>query len=84
MKHTDDDYINYDPFDGDDSDLKCRTVTVRKSRKEHTCWGLDGNQDHSIKKGERYRYERALIDGDFWGEFKLCLNCMDKFIAGDY
>jgi hypothetical protein len=84
MKHTDDDYINYDPFVGDEADIKCRTVTVKKARKEHVCWGLDGNMDHKIAPGEKYRHERALIDGDFWGEFKLCLNCMDKFIAGDY
>lgn len=80
---TDDDYINYDPFDGDESDLQCRTVSIRKAKKEHTCYGLNGKQDHKISAGERYRYERALVDGDFWGEFKMCLNCMDKYIAGD-
>lgn len=84
MKHTDDDYINYDPFEGEEADIKCRTVTVKKARKEHVCWGLDGSMDHKIVPGEKYRHERALIDGDFWGEFKLCLNCMDKFMAGDY
>lgn len=84
MTNTNQDYINYDPFQGDESELTCRSVVIRKANKEHTCYGLTGKQDHTIKPGERYRYEKARIDGSFWGEFRICLGCMDKFIADDY
>lgn len=84
MKNSEQDYIDYDPFPSDESDITCRTVSVKKARKEHVCWGLDGGMDHKILPGDKYRHERALIDGDFWGEFKMCLPCMDKFITGDF
>ena len=78
------DYTNTDPFFGEESDLTCRTVSIRKARKEHVCYGLAGKQDHAIKPGERYRHERARVDGRFWGEYRICLNCMNTFIAGKY
>jgi len=81
---TDAEYINTDPFFGDEGDLTCRTVAIRTARKPHLCMTLSGKQDHSIQPGERYRYERALVDGDYWGEYKLCLRCMDDFISGKY
>lgn len=80
---TDHDYIQTDPFFPDESDIKCRRVELRKARKEHLCWGLTGQMDHAIKVGERHRYERAFVDGEF-GEFRMCFSCMDKFISGDY
>lgn len=83
MKHTDSEYLNYDPFLGDEAELACRTVGIRTARKEHACFGLSGKQDHTINPGERYRHERALVDGSFWGEYRICLTCMDKFIAGE-
>jgi hypothetical protein len=83
-KHTESDYLKADPFGGDESDIKCRTVTIKRARKEHTCYGLEGKQDHAIKKGDHYRHERALVDRTFWGEYRLCLDCMDKFLAGDW
>lgn len=83
-KHTDSDYIRADPFHGDESDIKCRTVTIKKSRKQHTCYGLDGGQTHTIKAGDRYRHERASVDRTFWSEYRLCLDCMDRFLAGDW
>ena len=76
---SDADYIAYDPFQGDEAELKCRTVAIRTARKEHPCFSLDGKQDHQIKPGERYRHERALVDGSFWGNYRICLGCMDKF-----
>lgn len=81
---TDDVYINTDPFFGDEGELTCRSVAIRTARKSHLCMTLSGKQDHHIQPGERYRYERALVDGDYWGEYKLCLPCMDKFISGKY
>lgn len=80
-KHTDDDYINTDPFFGDESELTCRTVAIRTAKKDHTCFGIDGKQDHEIKPGERYRFEQARVDGSFWGNYKICLPCMDRFIS---
>jgi hypothetical protein len=79
-KHDDATYIATDPFFGDEAELTCRTVTIRTAAKEHTCFTLDGNKDHVIAKGERYRHERARVDGSFWGEYRLCLDCIDRHI----
>ncbi|MEN9905582.1 MAG: hypothetical protein RLZZ555_2147 [Pseudomonadota bacterium] len=78
---TDDDYLSYNPFEGEEADLKCRTVAIRTARKQHRCFTLNGRQDHTIEPGERYRYERALVDSSFWGEYRICLNCMDEFLG---
>lgn len=82
-QRSDEEYIHTDPFEGDEADLTCRNVTIRTARKEHVCYGLLGKRDHSIQPGERYRFERARVDGSFWGEYKICLRCMDKFIDDD-
>ena len=82
--HSDAEYIATDPFFGDESSIKCRTVCIRKARKPRPCYGLTGKQDHTIRLGERYRYETAMIDDSFWGSYSICLPCMDKFIAGDF
>lgn len=79
MGHTDLEYIDADPFFGDESELACRTVAIRRANKEHICYSLDGQRDHVIKKGERYRYERAFVDRSFWGEYRLCLSCLDDW-----
>ena len=79
-RHNDETYIGTDPFFGDESELTCRTVTIRTAAKEHACYGLDGKQEHMIIKGQRYRHERARVDGSFWGEYKICLKCMDQHI----
>lgn len=84
MSHTDSEYINADPFFGDESELTLRTVKLVKARKEHACYGIGGEQNHTIKPGERHRHERALVDGDFFGSYRICLPCMDRFIQGDY
>lgn len=76
------DYIHTDPFLGDESELTCRTVTLRKAAKNHLCFGLSGRQDHDIQAGDYYRYERARVDGSFWGEYRICLGCMDQLIEG--
>lgn len=76
---TDEEYIGTDPFFGDEAELTCRTVVVRTARKDHECYGLDGASSHMIRPGQRYRHERALVDGT-WGEFRICLDCMDKHI----
>lgn len=82
-KHTESEYINADPFLGDESEITCRRVSLRKARKPYTCYGLSGRLDHTIEAGEIHRHERARVDGSFWGEYRICLRCMDAFIAGD-
>jgi hypothetical protein len=79
-QHSDEEYILTDPFFGDEAERTCVSVTVKTARKEHACFSIDGKQDHSIAPGQRYRHERARIDGSFWGEYKICLDCMDKFM----
>ncbi len=80
---TDAEYLNADPFFGDESELACHTVELRTARKDHVCYSLDGNRDHTIKRGERHRYERASVDGSFWGEYRLCLKCLDAWMKDD-
>ena len=83
MSYTDADRLAFDPFCGDDADIKLRTVRMRTARKEHSCFGaeaLPNDDGHTIKPGERYRHERALIDGDFWGNYRICLACCDKWL----
>lgn len=83
--HTDEDYINTDPFFPDETEVVCRTVTIKKARKDHLCYGLtpDTHNKHKISKGDKYRDETGMVDGK-WGGYKMCLSCMDKFIAGDF
>lgn len=82
-KHTDASYINADPFFGDESALTCRTVAIRTARKGHPCFSIDGKRDHEIRPGDRYRFESALVDGDFWGSYRICLPCMDRLIGDE-
>lgn len=77
-------YVREDPFDGErDTYIRCRTVTLRRARYNHLCFGLGGQQDHGIQAGDLYRHERANVDGK-WGEYKMCLACMDAYIDGAY
>ena len=79
-KNTDADYLSYDPFQGDEADVTCRTVAIRTAKKEHSCFSM-GGPAHTIKPGDRYRHERALIDNSFWGNYRICLKCLDSWIA---
>lgn len=77
-RHPEELYLKTDPFFPEETEKTCCTVKLVKARKQHVCYGLDGAQDHDITVGELYRHEKALIDRDFWGEYKMCLRCMDK------
>lgn len=83
MRYSDEEYIATDPFFGEEAEVSCRTVKIRIAAKEHACFGLDGTQHHTIAKGQRYRHERALVDSDYWGEYRICLPCMDKHISDE-
>ena len=80
---TDEDRLDYDFLAGDEAELQCRTVKMRTAAKEHPCFGGlgDSGDGHTIKKGQRYRHDRALVDGDFWGDYRTCICCLDKWIA---
>ncbi|NIF81597.1 hypothetical protein F3J20_30220 [Paraburkholderia sp. Cy-641] len=85
MSYSDAEYIACDPFDGErDVNIKLRTVKIVRVRKPQPCFGgadpRHGDQ-HVIQPGERARYERALIDSDYWGRYYHCLTCLDKWIA---
>ena len=77
-KHSDEEYLRFNPFDGDEAETTCSTVEIRTARKSHLCFTLTGRRDHEISVGDRYRYERALIDRSFWGCYRLCLRCVDE------
>lgn len=80
-QNTDATYLAADPFFGDEAELSCRSVSIRTARKHHKCTALNGQQDCNIQPGQRYRHERALVDGECWGEYRICLICMDTFIS---
>ena len=81
MSRPDSEYLEYDPFFGEEGEMTCRTKALRRARKEHACFGApDSGDSHTIKPGDRYRHETALVDGDFWGTYRICLPCIDKWI----
>ena len=80
MSRPDSDYLEHDPFCGDEGDLTCRNAAIRTARKEYACFGGAGEDGHTIKPGDRYRHETARVDGDFWGTYRICLPCIDKWI----
>lgn len=79
---TDEDYLRYDPFEGDrDVDIKFRTKKLVTVRKQQKCHGLDyKSHGHAILPGERARYEKALVDGE-WGSYYVCIGCMTKWLT---
>lgn len=81
MKHTDADYLAFDIFAGDEAEITFRTKAMRTARKPHLCYGRFGERDHSILAGERHLHERARIDGSFWGEYRMCCDCLDQEMA---
>lgn len=82
LKFEDADYIRFDPCEGDEAQTSCRTVKLVKARKDHKCFlgSHPYGDNHMIYAGEFYRYERALVDGDYWGEYRVCVSCMDKWL----
>lgn len=82
MKFEKEDYVNFDPFWSDESERTCVTVKIVKCRKEHTCAGI--YTDHKILPGEYARYEKALVDGDFWGRYYICIPCLEKEMTLDF
>ncbi|QBC44425.1 hypothetical protein [Iodobacter fluviatilis] len=80
MSRSDQEYIEFCIWQGEEGELSLQTVKIRTARKEHHCMSFSETNSHTITLGQRYRHERARVDGDFWGEWKICLSCMDKWI----
>ncbi|MBB5547506.1 hypothetical protein [Paraburkholderia fungorum] len=82
MKYAESEYVAYDPYEGDEADIKLRTVKLVKVRKEHQCFmgAAPLGDKHTIACGDIARFEKALVDGDFWGKSYVCVPCMDKWL----
>lgn len=77
-------YVNHDPFDGDrDADLRLVQVRMVTTRKPHKCLGSIAGEvgPHDIPVGTRARFEKALVDGDYWGRYYVCTACMDRELS---
>ena len=73
--YSDDDYLNFNPFEGDfEEGIRCRTIKMVKTRKDHQC----ALNDHIIPKGSIVRFEKAIVDGK-WGSYYVCKPCMNNW-----
>jgi hypothetical protein len=81
LAYSEQKYIGFDPFFGDEAEISCRTVKLVKVRKPHACFfGLNGD-GHQIVPGDHARHEKALVDGSYWGSYYLCIPCLNREIA---
>lgn len=84
MKYTEQQYLDIDMFEGDEGTLALHTKKLVKVRKQHECWfGLNDYSEtpnHLINIGDTAVSEKALVDGDFWGKYYMCLSCLNKEI----
>lgn len=81
-RHTHAEYLNFDLFGGDESDLACRTVRLARVRQAQECFlgKAPGQTPHMILRGRLARIESALVDGSFFGRYHCCIACMDREI----
>lgn len=77
-------YLQHDPFrcDSDETDIRCKTVKLVKTRKEQTCVPPPtiGKNVHGVPKGTEARRESALVEGS-WAACYTCLDCMDIWLS---
>lgn len=76
MKYSEQEYINLNLFEGDESEIKLKTVKLVKVRKPQSCF-LSRHM-HTIEVGQLARFEKALVDSDYWGSYYCCISCCDK------
>lgn len=81
LAYSEQDYLGLDLFVGEDADIKCRTVKLVKVRKPHACFFGSNGDGHRIEPGHIARHEKALVDGDYWGSYYLCIPCLDREMA---
>lgn len=84
MKYTEHQILDYDPFFGDEGELSLHTKKLVKVRKQHSCFfglGSYANKpNHKIEIGDPARFEKALVDGDYFGRYYMCIPCLEKEI----
>jgi hypothetical protein len=77
-KHTDKQYLSFDPGSGDDFpvEVECRKTALIVTRHTHTCFGTGANEQHTIPAGTRVFRETGKCEGRF-GTVYMCLPCVD-------
>jgi len=84
LKHTEEDYLNADPF-FDESEVLYRKTKLVKTRKEHTCHVIQllyknpTTEPHIIPVGKMAVMETAQVEGE-WGKTYMCIECLDKYL----
>ncbi len=81
LAYSEQEYLEFDLFVGEDADITCRTVKLVKTRKRHVCFFGQNGDGHSIAPGSHARHEKALVDGDYWGSYYICIPCLDRELA---
>ncbi|MFC5551783.1 hypothetical protein [Massilia aerilata] len=81
LAYSKQDYLELDLFTGEEANITCRTVKLVKTRKPHACYFGQNGDGHSTAPGDLARHEKALVDGDYWGSYYLCIRCMDRELA---
>lgn len=79
-KHSDQVYLDFQVADDRDVDVRLQKVKLVITRKPQHCLGGAYSSGHEIPAGTEARFERALVDSDFWGRYYICIACMDKDI----
>ena len=84
QQHTDQQYLRYDPFEGDrDISIEFQKTSIVTTRATHRCAAGDLiRQAHEIPPGTRCRKESAKVDGSV-GSCWCCLECLDKLREDD-
>lgn len=77
-KHTDAQYLAFDPGAGDDfpAEIECRKTALVITRIKHICFGTGIGGQHEIPPGTRVYKETGKCEGQF-GTVYICLPCVD-------
>jgi hypothetical protein len=75
---NDEQYISFDPYAGDESEVQCKRVTIIKTRFPQFCTFC--NLYHPA--GMQMRCERAKVDG-VWQSNYVCLESINKYLLGE-
>ncbi len=79
LKYRENDYIGFNPFDGDREEVRCQTVKLVTVRKEHDCvLSAYGEIAYKIKAGQIARVEKAISE-EGWCSCYCCIPCMDEW-----
>jgi hypothetical protein len=77
-KHTDKQYLAFDPGAGDDfpEKVECRKTALVTTRVKHICFGTGAGKQHELLPGTRVYKETGKCEGTF-GSVYMCLPCVD-------